>query len=107
MPTKTVLETLEAARKTAKQLEDLGRECVRELQENGADKAVVVIIGSMPRQGFPRGRYLGDHTDGRKIRVFQAFKLLGSIQQFMNSTGVSLAALDAAIAKQKEAQHGS
>lgn len=64
-------------------LEAVGRECVREILQDGEDKAGVVLIGSVPKKGFPRGQLLGQHTDGKPIRMYSATKLLAAIQNYM------------------------
>ena len=64
-------------------LESIGRQCVKEIIRDGEAKAVIVLIGSVPKRGFPRGQYLGDHTDGKPIRMYSAVKLLAAVQQYM------------------------
>lgn len=70
-------------------LEAVGRECVREIIQDGEEKGSVVLIGSLPKKGFPRGLLVGEHTDGKPIRMYSATKLLAAVQNYMRLLDVA------------------
>jgi hypothetical protein len=66
--------------RSRKRMERIGRECVRSVQSNDT---YVLVIGSLPRKGFPRGSKIRNRKDGQLERLYEAEALLAAIQKYM------------------------
>ena len=64
---------------TRKRMENIGRQCVRCLQEE--DGSYALVRGPLPRNGFPKGSRIREGE-----RLYDAAKLLASVQQWMKDT---------------------
>ncbi len=73
-----------------KVLENIGRECVRELTKS-REGGTVTTMCTMPRDGFPRGKRLVMHNQF-PIRMYKADDLLSAIQRWMKRNAEQLAA---------------
>lgn len=67
-----------------KKLELVGRQCVRAITEGDP---YALVIGKMPRDGFPRGSKLRDRADGKLERLYEPEVLLKAVQRWMAKHG--------------------
>lgn len=62
-----------------KRLERIGRSCARSVHHQ---EPYELVVGSLPRNGFPRGSKIRNREDGQLERLYDSAKLLMAIQMW-------------------------